>query len=63
MCLGHYVLLRQLSDELDDRLFYAETALQKVRGTQEGLKEVLFDADIRTSATQVLHAPEGPSSG
>ena len=56
LCIGHYVVLRGLLQEADDRLGRAESDLQKVRGTIEGIQEVLFDADIRTTGAEVLPA-------
>ena len=56
MCVGHAVLLRQLTAELEGRVSHAESVIQKVRGSLEGIQEVLFDADIRTSGPSVLPA-------
>ena len=54
MCIGHYVVLRGQLREAESRLVRAESALQKVRGSLEGIQEVLFDADIRTSGSPIL---------
>ena len=57
MCAGHTLQLSLLLAEAQERLDYLQTRVQKVRGTLDGLVEVMLDAGTVPDEATIVPSP------